>query len=54
VQTLTAKNWYQGLNQPAAEEAMKVMIETLPEAKDDRDFSGIVNDAIQKINQTLQ
>lgn len=53
-QTLTAQNWYQGTNQPAAEEALKVMIENLPNAKDDRDFSGIVGTAIEKINQTLK
>jgi len=54
VQTLTAKNWYRGKNQPAAEEAIKDMIEVLPTITKDRDFSSTVNTSISKINQTIQ
>ncbi|MDO8669464.1 MAG: extracellular solute-binding protein [Candidatus Buchananbacteria bacterium] len=54
LQTLTAKNWYKGKNQPAAEEALKEMIEALPTAVEDRDFSDIIKNAISKINQTIR
>ena len=40
IQALTAKNWYQGQNQPAVEEIFKELLEDLP--------------AISKINQTNQ
>lgn len=53
LQILTAKNWYQGIDQPAAEEAFKEMIEDLPNALDDRQFSDIIKTAISKINQTI-
>jgi len=54
IQTLTATNWYQGKNQAATEEALKNMIEALPNALSDRDFSDIIKNTITKINQTIQ
>lgn len=54
IQTLTAKNWYRGQNQSAAEEAFKAMLKDLLNAVDERDFNNIVKDALVKINQTIQ
>lgn len=54
IQTLTATNWYQGKNQAATEEALKEMIEILPTAISDKNFSDIIKNTIAKINQTIQ
>lgn len=53
IQILTSKNWYKGKNQPAAEEAMKDMIEELPAFLGEREFQNIMSTTITKINQTL-
>jgi ABC-type glycerol-3-phosphate transport system substrate-binding protein len=54
IQMLTATNWYQGQNQPAAEEAFKDMIDELPSAVTERDFSDILKTATIKVNQTIK
>lgn len=53
-QTLTADNWYQGKDAPAAEQAMVEMIDSFLNAASERDAKKIIELAIQKINQTIK
>ena len=54
IQALTAKNWYQGKDQPAAEEAFKDMLETLPQTTSEKNFINIIDTTVSKVNQTIR
>jgi len=51
-QVLTAKSWYRGNNAPAAEEAIKEMIDSVIKNTSDK-ISDIMNRAAAKIQQTI-
>lgn len=53
-QTLTAKNWYRGINPLAAEQAIKEMADNLIKAATENELKNIFSITIQKINQTIK
>ncbi|MEK7653642.1 MAG: extracellular solute-binding protein [Patescibacteria group bacterium] len=53
VQTLTAANWYEGKDLPAAQKAFNEMINQFLGATDEKEMDAVMKTAIQKINQTM-
>ncbi len=50
---LTADNWYSGYDLPAAESALKKMIDDALISQNEKEFKAIIDTAMQVINQTL-